>query len=253
MLLASSFRGMAEPVRVRYLEGVTLGFLVLEDKSGKTLAYGELNQIANGKDGVVTDDLRFRFKDGSYYQETTKFTQHEEFRLVSDHVVQKGPAFKQNSDISIEAASGTSTIKTFSNGTEHVESKHLDLPADVSNGLLFTLVKNLDPSAAETDVTMVAPSTTPRLLKLTIVPGTPVTMGVGLVQHKAQHYIVKFKIGGVAGLVAPLVGKQPPDMHIWVVKSEAPTFVQAEGPLFEGGPVWRIRLTAPRQSPAKAK
>ena len=244
---------MAEPVRVRYLEGVTLGFLVLEDTNGKTLAYGELNQVASAKDGVVTSELRFKFKDGSSYQEVTKFTQKGEFRLASDHVVQKGPAFKQNSDILIEAESGTVTVKTLANGKEHVESKHLDLPQDVSNGLLFTLVKNLDPAAAETDVTMVAPSTTPRLLKLTIVPGTPITMGVGLVQHKAQHYIVKFKIGGVAGLVAPLVGKQPPDLHIWLVKSDAPTFVQSEGPLFEGGPIWRIRLTAPRQSPAKAK
>ena len=99
MLLASSFRGMAEPIRVRYIEGVTLGFLVLEDKSGKALAYGELNQIVSGKDGVVTDDLRFRFKDGSSYQGVTKFTQKDEFRLISDHVVQKGPAFKQDSDI----------------------------------------------------------------------------------------------------------------------------------------------------------
>lgn len=78
-------------------------------------------------------------------------------------------------------------------------------------------------------------------------------MGVGLVKHKAEQYVVKFKIGGVAGLVAPLVGKQPPDVHIWVVKSEVPTFVQSEGPLYEGGPIWRIRLTAPRQVPAKAK
>jgi hypothetical protein len=243
---------MAEPVQVRYVEGVTLGFLVLENKSGETLAYGELDQIS-GKDGVVTSDLRFKFKDGSSYQSITKFTQKDEFRLLSNRIVQKGPAFKQNSDILIEAASGKVTVKTFSKGKEQETSKHLDLPPDVSNGLLLTLVKNLDPAGGETDVTMVAPSTTPRLLKLTIMPGASTTMGVGLVKHKAAEYIVKFKIGGVAGVVAPLVGKQPPDLHIWVVKSEAPTFVQSEGALYEGGPIWRIRLTAPRQSPGKAK
>ena len=240
-------------MRVRFIEGVTLGFLVLENQRGETLAYGESNQVVNAKDGVVTIDLRFRFKDGSSYEETTKYTQHDEFRLVSNHVVKKGPAFKQNSDTTIEAASGTVTVKTFANGKEQVASKHLDLPPDVCNGLLLTLVKNLDPAGGETDVTMVAPSTTPRLLKLTITPGASTTMGVGLVKHKAEEYIVKFKIGGVAGLVAPLVGKQPPDVHIWVVKSEAPTFVQSEGPLYEGGPIWRIRLAAPRRSPAKAK
>lgn len=249
MLLAPALRSVADPVKVHYLEGVTLGFLVLENKSGETLAYGELNQVASGKDGVVTADLRFRFKDGSSYQETTKFTQHDEFHLVSNHVVQKGPAFKQNSDVMIEASSGTVTVKTFANGKEHEDSKHLDLPPDVSNGLILTLAKNLDSAASDTAVTMVAPSTSPRLLKLIITTGTPTTMGVGLMQHKATHYIVKFKIGGIAGVVAPLVGKQPPDMHIWVVKNEAPTFVQSEGPLYEGGPVWRIRLTAPRQMP----
>ena len=247
------FRSMAEPVPVRYIEGVTLGFLVLEDTNGKALAYGELNQVVSGKDGVVTDNLRFQFKDGSSYQEVTKFTQKDEFRLISNHVVQKGPAFKQNSDELIEAATGTITVKTTSNGKEQVTDKHLDLSPDISNGLLFTLVKNLDPAGGETTVSMVAPSANPRLLKLTIVPGTPTTMGVGLVKHKAAQYIVKFKIGGVAGVIAPLVGKQPPDLHIWVVKSEVPTFVQSEGPLYEGGPVWRIRLTAPRQNQGKVK
>ena len=146
MLLTVPHDCTAEPIRVRYIEGVTLGFLVLEDQSGKALAYGELNQVVSGKDGVVTDDLRFQFKDGSSYRETTKFTQRDDFRLVSDHVVQKGPAFKQDSDVTIEAATGTVTIKTLKDGKEHVESKHLDLPPDVSNGLLFTLVnENLDP------------------------------------------------------------------------------------------------------------
>jgi len=253
MLLTNSQRCTAEPVRVRYIEGVTLGFLVLEDQSGKALAYGELNQVVSGKDGVVSDDLRFRFKDGSSYRETTKFTQHNEFRLVSDHVVEKGPAFKQDSDVMIEAGSGTVTMKTLKDGKEHVESKHLDLPPDVSNGLLFTLVKNLDPDANETSVTMVAPSSSPRLVKLTFVPGVGTTAGAGVVRHKALHYIINFKIGGVAGVVAPVIGKQPPDMHIWVVKSEAPTFLQSEGPLYEGGPTWRIRMTTPRPSRAKAK
>jgi hypothetical protein len=209
-LLMVSVQGMAEPVKVRYLEGVTVGFLVLEDARGKALAYGELDQVVSAKDGVVTGDLRFHFKDGSSYQEITKFTQKDEFRLVSDHVVQKGPAFKQDSDILIEVASGTVTAKSLEKGKEQVASKHLDLPPDVCNGLLFTLVKNLDPAAAETTVTMVAPSSSPRLLKLTIVPGPGTTMGVGLVHHNAEQYVVKFKIGGVAGLVAPLVGKQPP-------------------------------------------
>jgi hypothetical protein len=42
MLLAAG-RSVAEPIHVRYLEGVTLGFLVLRNQNGQALAYGELN------------------------------------------------------------------------------------------------------------------------------------------------------------------------------------------------------------------
>jgi hypothetical protein len=43
---------------------------------------------------------------------------------------------------------------------------------------------------------------------------------------------VKVKIGGIAGLVAPLLGKQPPDTHVWVLTGDAPAFVKLEGPLY---------------------
>jgi len=56
---------------------------------------------------------------------------------------------------------------------------------------------------------------------------------------------VKVDIGGVAGVVAPLVGKQPEDSHVWILEGEAPAFVKSEGPLFMGGPPWRIELTNP--------
>jgi len=49
----------------------------------------------------------------------------------------------------------------------------------------------------------------------------------------------------VAGVVAPLVGKQPPDSHVWILGGDTPAFVRAEQPLSAGGPVWRIELTSP--------
>ena len=70
---------------------------------------------------------------------------------------------------------------------------------------------------------------------------------------KAQHYVVKTKIEGPAGAIAPLVGKQPADIHVWLVKSEAPTFVEFEGPMSEDNPVWRIELIAPEPDSQKAK
>ena len=57
--------------------------------------------------------------------------------------------------------------------------------------------------------------------------------------------MVKPEIGGLAGLVAPLVGKQPTDAHVWIMGGAAPAFVKAEQTLYTGGPVWRIELTSP--------
>ena len=42
------------------------------------------------------------------------------------------------------------------------------------------------------------------------------------------------------GGLAPLVGKEPPDSHVWILRGEAPVFVRSETTLFMGGPMWRI-------------
>ena|SRR5690242_3627812 len=69
----------------------------------------------------------------------------------------------------IDAVSGRITVRTYKNGTPKETSKHLDVPADTSNGLLFTIVKNIDPTV-ETVVSMVAASERPRIVKLHISP-----------------------------------------------------------------------------------
>ena len=58
-------------------------------------------------------------------------------------------------------------------------------------------------------------------------------------------------IGGVAGVIAHLEGKQPPDTHVWVLVGEAPAFVGLEGPFFGEDGIWKIDLVSPiRQGPA---
>ena len=64
----------AEQIPVHHVEGVALGFLVLRNPDGEALAYGDWKQVVK-PDGLVVDDLRFQFKDGSVYEEITKFTQ----------------------------------------------------------------------------------------------------------------------------------------------------------------------------------
>ncbi|HEX6502890.1 MAG TPA: hypothetical protein VF011_06545 [Terriglobales bacterium] len=235
----------AEQIPVRHIEGVTLGFLVLRNLDGRPLAYGDLKQVVKAEDGEVVDDLQFRFKDGSFYEEITKFTQHGKFRLLSDQVVQKGPSFKKETEDWLDATTGKVTVRVIDKGKEKKATQHIHVPDDVANGLLFVLLKNVDPSAPLTTVSFVAASTKPRVVRWNIFPGPEKTIKVGMIAHKAQHYIIKTKIEGVAGAIAPILGKQPPDIHVWLVKSEAPTFVEFEGPLSQDSPVWRIELTAP--------
>lgn len=251
LLLCGSPLG-AEPIPVRHVEGVTFGFLTLRDTSGRILAYGTEKQVSEPGDSVITDDLQFQFQDGSLYREITKFTQRGVFRLVTDQVVQKGPAFKRQSESWIDAKSGKVTVRTFDKGQAKQTTKQLALPPDVSNGLLFILIKNMSPSAAETAVSMLALSDKPRLVKLTFRPAAEKAVNFGELKLKAQHYVMTVKIEGAAGAIAPLLGKQPPESHFWILKSESPTFIEFEGPLTPDGPVWRIQLGAPQpMNPAK--
>lgn len=235
----------AATIPVHHVEGVTFGFLVLRNLDGKTIADGYLKQVVTPGEPVVTDDLQFHFKDGSIYHEITKFTQRGTFRLLSDQVTQKGPSFKQESDSLLDVATGKVTVKTAGKGKEKTATKQLALPADVSNGMLFILAKNMNPSAPETVVSMVALTDKPRVVKLRFTPSTEKPVTFGPFTFKAQHYVMKVKIEGAAGKIAPLIGKQPPDAHFYIVKSESPTFYEFEGPLSADGPVWRMELSAP--------
>ena len=244
LLLSAGGYANGNPVPVRHVEGVTFGFLSLRTPDGQTIADGYLKQVAKPGNGAITDDLQFHFKDGSLYREITKFTQRGTFRLLSDQVTQKGPSFKHEIESLLDVASGKITVQTFDNGKEKETTKQLQLPADVSNGLLFILTKNMDP-ASETTVSMVAVSDKPRIVKLRFAPAEERMVKFGMFTFKAQQYVMKVKIEGAAGKIAPLIGKEPPEAHFWVIKSESPTFVAFEGPLSEDGPAWRIELAAP--------
>src|ERR1700730_14879547 len=214
----------AEAVAVRYREGVSHGFLVLRTLDGKPIADGDSTQVARGD--RVTSRMQFRFKDGSIYEETTVFSQHGAFRLLRDHVLQKGPTFKRPMETVIDAISGQVTVRYTDDGKEKVLSERLELPPDVANGILFTLLKNVQRSVPRTMVSYVAATPKPRLVSLEIIPQGQKPFSIGSYSHKAIHYVVKVKIGGVAGLVAHLLGKQPPDTQAWVLGDGALAFVR---------------------------
>src|SRR5438874_7263028 len=238
----------AELVNVRRMEGLSNGFLALRTMEGKLLADGEITQVAKGD--RVTSRVFFRFKDGSMYDDTAIFSQRGSFRLLSDHLVEKGPSFKHPTETTLDASTGQVTVRyTDEDGKEKAINERLDLPADVANGLLMTLVKHIQPNIPETTVSFVATTPNPRLVKLVTVPQGEESLSHGTIKLKAMHYAVKVNIGGMAGLLAHLLGKQPPETQIWVLGGDAPAFVKLEGQFYDGGPIWRVELAAPATFP----
>lgn len=235
---------VADQLPVRYLEGRVHGFLALRDADDKLLASGSLVQFSNGN--RVTSELRFQFKDGSIHQETAVYSQRRTFRLISYRSVQKGPAFGRAVDLSLNASTGQVTIKhTDGDGKEKTISERLTLPPDLANGMVSTMLVHLDPKTPKTVVSMLVATPKPRLVKLEITPAGEDSFSVGGSAAKAIRYTVKVNIGGLSGVIAPIVGKQPPDTHVWVVRGKAPGFLRSEGPLFQDGPIWRIELASP--------
>jgi len=85
----------------------------------------------------------------------------------------------------------------------------------------------------------------PRLVHLSITPQGEQTFSVADAHHKAIRFRVRVEIGGIAGVIAPLTGKQPADTTVWISVGAVPTFVKSEGPPYVGGPIWSIELTSP--------
>jgi hypothetical protein len=233
----------AESVAVRHAEGVVRGFLVLRSLDGAVIANGDLIQFLRGD--RVTSRLVFHFKDGSLQDETAVFSERRRFRLLSDHLVQRGPSFPHPMEISIDTTSGRVTVRHRENGKEKIIEERMELPSDLANGMMVTLLKNIAPDAPFTTVSMVVATPKPRLVKLEITPMGREPFTVGRASYKATRFNVKVEIGGLAGLIAPLLGKQPKDTSVWIVGGDAPGFVRSEGQFYQGGPVWRIELASP--------
>ncbi len=249
---AGTLPAAAVQVAVRTTEGLVHGILVLHTLAGKQVATGELIQIGQGS--RVTSRLLFHFPDGSLHEESTVFTQRRRFRLVSYHLVQKGRTFKEPRDFSIEPAAGRVTVRTVDDdGKPEVHVEKMKLPDDLANGMILTLLKNISPETPSTTVSMVAPGSKPRVVKLIITPAHQDPFTTSGIERRATHYVIKVDIPGVAGVVAPLIGKQPPDSHVWILGGEAPAFVKSESFLFLEGPIWRMELVSPVWPPEQTR
>jgi hypothetical protein len=230
----------AEPIKVLHPQGSAHGFVVLKTLEGTRIATGDMTQTVHGD--RVTSRLVFRFRDGSVDDDVTVFSQRGVFRLISDHHIQRGPTFPVPSDVLINAVTGQITSRTKDG---KVRQDHLDLPADVSNGLPPNLLMNIPPTIAETKLSFVAPTEKPRLIQVSIKPAREVAFRIGDTKRKATDFLLHPELGGVTGMIAPIIGKQPADYHIWILQGSSPAFIREEGQLYQGGPIWRIEQISP--------
>jgi hypothetical protein len=233
------------PIPVRFVEGVTHGFLLLRGVDGALVASGDFLQV--GKGGQMESRMLFRFKDGSVFDETVTFTQERVFSMQSYRLIRRGPAFTEDSEISLARPSGKYRVNTKSrkDGRENVLDGALELPPDVYNGMVITVVKNLPKGASET-VHLVAFTPTPRLIQLELAPAGERKVMIGELAKTATRYALKPRLGGWLKFFATLLGRVPSESHAWIIGDELPAFVRFEGQLYATGPIWRIETTSPR-------
>ncbi|HEY0786024.1 MAG TPA: hypothetical protein VGD62_09140 [Acidobacteriaceae bacterium] len=242
----------ADPIPVQHVQGSARGFLIIKDEQGHRLGYGDLVQVVHGS--RVQSRLTFHFRDGSVDDEETIYTQRRRFALVSDHHIQKGPSFPKPIDVLVNAAGKTVTSRWVDkDGKEKVETQQLEMPPDVSNGMALILIGNISPTAETTTLTYVASTESKsRLVHLLIHPGGREPLLVAGSHRYAEHFVIHIELGGVTGMVAPLIGKQPQDVHVWIYPGTVPVVLAEQGQLYQGGPIWRIELTSPTWLPQAA-
>lgn len=193
---------------------------------------------------TVRSRLLLRFRDGSIDDERTVFTQGKTFQLISDHHIQKGPSYKDRLDQEINVRAGTVTYHEYKDGKDEVKTDHVNLPPDLVNGMIAEVLQNFPRNADEMKVSYIAGSK-PRIVHLSIKPVVDDPFYIGGVRHTARRFDIHIEIGGVAGVIAPVIGKQPSDIQIWVMGGEVPTFLKMQGALYEGGPIWTTELASP--------
>jgi hypothetical protein len=231
-----SIAASAEPIPVRHIQRPMHRLMVARSQAGTIIAGGEFSQSVNGDE--VTMCLTYRFGDGSIDEETTTYRQQGTFRLIRNRHIQKGPFFVKPVDFAVEAATGAAITRTTDkNGKEHVENEHLDLPGDLANGFVGTLLLNVPPNTAPFRVGMLAPVGGGRSIRILISPEGEQPFQMAGQSLKATVFRIHPELGGIVGVIARLVGLQPKDVTVWVQQGEDPAVVRIVGQLGGYGPV----------------
>jgi hypothetical protein len=210
--------------------------MVARSEAGKIIASGEFSQVVQGDE--VTMRLTYHFLDGSIDDETTTYQQQGTFRLVRNHHIQNGPFFVEPVDFTVETATGIATSRTEDkSGKIHIESHHIDMPDDLANGFVGTLLLNLPQNAAPFRVGMLAPVGGGRLIRLLISSEGEQPFHTTGQTLKATVFRIHPELGGVVGVIARMIGLQPKDVMVWVLEGQEPAVMRIVGQLGGYGPL----------------
>jgi hypothetical protein len=204
--------------------------MVARSETGRIIARVEFTQAVQGDE--VTMRLTYHFVDGSIDDETTTYRQQGTFQLVRDHHIQKGPFFAKPIDFTVEASTGMATSRTADkNGNIHVNSEHLDLPDDLANGFVGTLLLNVPHNTTPFRVGILAPLGGGQMIRILISPEGEQSFQTAGQSLKAAVFRIHPELGGIVGLIARLIGIQPKDVMVWVLEGEEPAVVRIVGQL----------------------
>jgi hypothetical protein len=84
-----------------------------------------------------------------------------------------------------------------------------------------------------------------RLIRISINPAGTMSFSVGAFRRKATDFMLHVELGGIARVVAPIIGRQPSGFHIWLKDGKPPAFIREEGALYESGPVRGMKQFSP--------
>jgi len=210
--------------------------MVARSETGKVIAQVEFAQDVQGDE--VTMRLTYHFVDGSIDDETTTYRQQGKFQLVRNHHIQQGPFFAKPIDFAVDAATGMATSRTADkNGKVHVESERMDLPDDLANGFVGTVLLNAPPNTTPFRVGILAPVGSGRLIRILISPEGEQPFHKAGQTLQATVFCIHPELGGILGVIATLLGLQPKDVMVWVLEGEQPAVVRVVGQLGGFGPV----------------
>jgi hypothetical protein len=233
----------AQPVPATYKQGSLHGFLLLKSQDGKVIAVGDQTNVVHGDE--IRSRLIFHFRDGSIDDEVAEYRQRSTFQLIRDHHIQKGPSFPKPLDMTVDVRKGEVSWIETKDGKSETKSQHMNLPPDLVNGMMELVVEDFPAKADELKTSYLAFDSKPRVVGFSIKPDGEDKVDVGGEGRTAKRFNVHVDVGGLAGAIAPVVGKQPSDIKLWIIGGEAPTLIKLQGSLYPMGPIWTMELVSP--------